>query len=399
MIFSFTSLLTTMLFSSVLIAVFWYLLKCNRLVRLIGINTLFSIIAVISFRFLIPAEYFFSFTIAIKKIYPTFVLFFYDPIFQIGSSKITFLHILVFIWGIGIVVSLAKTITAYYRFRNNICNHQSAANQVITDSVTKVLKKYKRSAKFAIIQSKEVVSPILMGALSPIIVLPQIELSEIEWRYILEHEIAHYYHGDLWIKIVGEALCVLYWWNPFAYLLRKQISKTLEIRSDLTATNYMDELERVNYLTCILKIAKIGRGNRNKNMGLTFFSRTSTLLQRFSIVLDSSEPWKETEKRHTRIILFPVWVLMVASFIFIFEPSYFPPELEETTFSLSPETDYLIQDYDHYDLYKNGQYFGIMNEIKDGLSVYKNIDEVYGNEENCNACYHFLLCSGWFVLH
>ncbi|WP_092472491.1 M56 family metallopeptidase [Desulfotruncus arcticus] len=57
---------------------------------------------------------------------------------------------------------------------------------------------------------------------------PKIELSEEEWYYILSHEVAHYYHGDLWIKIVTEFLHIIYWWNPFVCLLKNRYRKHLK---------------------------------------------------------------------------------------------------------------------------------------------------------------------------
>uniref|UniRef100_UPI001D010544 M56 family metallopeptidase n=1 Tax=Paenibacillus polymyxa TaxID=1406 RepID=UPI001D010544 len=65
--------------------------------------------------------------------------------------------------------------------------------------------------------------PIMYGLLRPTIVLPIETYTKEEQYFIMRHELQHYFYKDNWRKQIIEILCALYWWNPFVYILRKQL--------------------------------------------------------------------------------------------------------------------------------------------------------------------------------
>lgn len=55
----------------------------------------------------------------------------------------------------------------------------------------------------------------------------------------------------------------------------KQISKALKIHIDLTVTKTLNELEKIKYLECLLKIAKSQVNKQLNEMALTFGGKNS----------------------------------------------------------------------------------------------------------------------------
>ena len=82
----------------------------------------------------------------------------------------------------------------------------------------------------------------------------------------------------------------------------------------------------------------------------------------------------------------PVFLLVVLSFSFVFEPYFISPNDASGTVGLTNGNSYLIQNRDNtYDFYINDQFFGTVNEIKDSYSnlpIYKNIREVQNDGKN-----------------
>lgn len=387
MFFSFTAFITVLFFSSALIILMWFFLKNNKLIREIGSGSLFLCIAVIMIRLLIPFEFTFANNLAFKRVLPKIIFFFETPVITLDDYNICFRHILYVIWLIGIFIQLGKMLQSYKRFKRIISKLSVVKNRQIQDILQKILQNYNKPVNFKIIQSDIVSTPMVLGIRKPWIVVPQLEFSENEWLYILSHEVAHYYHGDLLIKIVVEFLCVIYWWNPFIYLLKRQVSKMLEIHIDLTITKSMDELERIEYLECLLKIAKFHANKHSNKLALTFDSESvSVLSQRFRIVLDNSKQKEKFKLKNTFLMVVPVFLLVVLSFSFVFEPYFISPNDASDTVELTNENSYLIENQDNtYDLYINDQFFGTVNEIKDSYSnlpIYKNIREVQNDEKN-----------------
>lgn len=75
-------------------------------------------------------------------------------------------------------------------------------------------------------------SPMLLGFFRPYIILPSIELSSTELAYILRHELTHYKHLDMFYKWFVQMTVCFHWFNPFAYLIAKEINKCCELSCD-----------------------------------------------------------------------------------------------------------------------------------------------------------------------
>ena len=99
-------------------------------------------------------------------------------------------------------------------------------------------------------------SPISFGWIDPIILLPialvnQLTVKEIE--SIIIHEWAHILRNDYLINIITSLVQVILFFNPFSYLLNKEISLQREIACD----NFVMKasVEKLDYLNAIYKIA------------------------------------------------------------------------------------------------------------------------------------------------
>jgi beta-lactamase regulating signal transducer with metallopeptidase domain len=99
-------------------------------------------------------------------------------------------------------------------------------------------------------------TPISFGWVEPIILLPialvnQLSVKEIE--SIILHEWAHILRNDYLINIITSLVQVILFFNPFSYLLNKEISLQREIACDNFVINA--SVEKLDYLNAIYKIA------------------------------------------------------------------------------------------------------------------------------------------------
>lgn len=378
---SLSAFFTVTFFSSILIIFIWTTLKANWLIKQIGISALFFCIAIIMLRLLIPLEFSVANNIPINRIFPEFILFFETPIITFSNYTICFRHILYLFWVIGAIFSLGKSIYTYTCFKRLMDILPSTTNPGIHNILHSIVAKYKKPINFDIIQAEIVSTPMIFGIRKPKIFIPQIDLSEDEWYHIMNHEVAHYYHGDLWIKLVTELISIVYWWNPFVYLLKKQISKLLEIHIDFTITKSMNEIERINYLECLLKISKMRLNAKTDKLVLAFSSNSSSpLFQRFDIILKGYNQNKKVNLKSMFLAVIPTIFMMILSLLFVFEPYSIAAEDAAYTIELTSETAYLIPNQDNgYDLYYNDNFFGVVTQIRDSYSdlpIYNNIKEV-----------------------
>ena len=77
-----------------------------------------------------------------------------------------------------------------------------------------------------------IASPMLIGFFRPSIVLPDCELEEKALTYIFMHELSHYQQRDMFYKWLIQIVVCIHWFNPFVYLLEKEVNKACELSCD-----------------------------------------------------------------------------------------------------------------------------------------------------------------------
>lgn len=98
-------------------------------------------------------------------------------------------------------------------------------------------------------------SPFVIKCINPILVLPDKSMTEYQLKNVLAHEFTHIKRRDILYKwLVAVCKCV-HWFNPFMYLIAREIEKDCEISCDETATKNMNEYEKKSYAETIISFA------------------------------------------------------------------------------------------------------------------------------------------------
>lgn len=78
----------------------------------------------------------------------------------------------------------------------------------------------------------QISSPMLIGVWRPCIVLPDTDISEKDFCYIVTHELMHYKRRDILYKWLVQFVVCLHWFNPLVYVMSREISKACELSCD-----------------------------------------------------------------------------------------------------------------------------------------------------------------------
>lgn len=152
-------------------------------------------------------------------------------------------------------------------------------------------------------------SPMLLGFFCPYIILPSIELEQAELAYIMRHELTHYKHLDMFYKWLVQLTVCLHWFNPFAYLLAKEINKCCELSCDEAIIRTMDRDEKKAYGDTLLNSLKT-IGNYNDNLAtVTLTEGAEQLKER----LDAIMKFKKASKITVSIMLVFTLVLTMGA--------------------------------------------------------------------------------------
>ena len=317
-------------------------------------------------RFLYPHEFPFTYSLYLVQIYPALNRFFNLSV-SVGKFCISIAHMMICIWILGIIVSALLLLYYYCKLHRSIHQLPAVQDTVILSQLDRILEeRHFASSKFHIKENKELSSPYVTGFIHPVIVVPTLALSEQEWYYVLSHETAHYLHGDTLYMVLIELLRVVFWWNPLFYLFRRKIGIYIEESADLLATEQLTDIEKMEYLECLLNVAKQSTHDPQLSSGLAFDGYAkSELTQRTHAIMKSLDAVQTSRRKHGQYGFIAMMLLVTfLSYAIIIEPrSMEVPADEPTSFTIPKEGSYAIKAGDSlYELYIDNTYIGTFED-------------------------------------
>lgn len=129
--------------------------------------------------------------------------------------------------------------------------------------------------------------PMLAGFIHPTLYLPDERISRTDAAFIFRHELTHYKHGDLWLKLLLLAARCLHWFNPLVHLIARFAQEDIEAACDDAVVRGHDGAYRRAYGETILRSA-IVQAQKRKALVSCFGDDKKTLMRRFEGLFDKS---------------------------------------------------------------------------------------------------------------
>jgi len=147
---------------------------------------------------------------------------------------------LIMIWLLGAIMFITTGTRRYLQYRRMVLHNAKRATNI--------------DCKIPVVISAVANSPMIMGVIKPIIVLPKMPFTDEELDMILAHEIIHYRCKDLLIKLVMTIANAVHWFNPAVYVLNRQLRTMCELSCDEKLVSDMDTQNRVFYGETVLRV-------------------------------------------------------------------------------------------------------------------------------------------------
>lgn len=128
-------------------------------------------------------------------------------------------------------------------------------------------------------------SPMVTGLLRPRLLLPEEGYGPQELGFILRHELTHYRRRDLWYKLALLAANAVHWFNPLAYLLRREAGADLELTCDEAVVAGADRETRRAYSETLLMSLHRQRGLGQAVLSTHFYGGAAVMKQRLRNIL------------------------------------------------------------------------------------------------------------------
>lgn len=340
----------TVLWSSILIIIFYLLRKKSILLDVCSVSGVLVLYFFCVIRLMIPIELPWTKEVSGGNLYNKM----YDVIsyeIPVGIG-IHIYQVLLFIWIIGAVILLTRYFLQYFKLMRTLEKLPVVENGKTVEILESLVKG--NGKKPDIIKTSVLNIPCCIGVFRKKIILPDKQFTDEEMYYILLHEYTHLKNNDVLTKMLISIICALYWWNPIVYLLRKDINQSIEIRCDGIVVAGENKISRSNYLAVMLSEFKdncfTGEFEKYKKAIIPLYEEHSEkLIERFQLVADGkngSFVWGKV------FALLLAICLLTVSYSFIIQSKYDAPideiEIEDKAYEVNSENAYIT--------IRNGEY-------------------------------------------
>ncbi|MCM1268353.1 MAG: M56 family metallopeptidase [Bacteroidales bacterium] len=129
-------------------------------------------------------------------------------------------------------------------------------------------------------------SPLLIGFFRPCIILPTTELSLVDFDYTILHELTHFKRRDMFYKWLVQFCVCVHWFNPFVYLMSREISRVCELSCDEAVIRGLDAQGRRAYGDTLFNAIGRGGNYRDAFVSLTLHESRELLKERLDAIMN-----------------------------------------------------------------------------------------------------------------
>lgn len=255
-----------------------------------------------------------------------------------ASTPSVIAYIFICVWTGGIFFFGIRSLVKQKNFKKYLLangDYSTDEERAVFAEVAKVVLKSDKNISLR--KTDAVDRTVVIGLIHKTVLIPDKACTEDELRMMFRHECMHIKDKDLWIKLLVQIYCCIFWWNPFAYLLKKDLDFTLEMKCDLNTTKAFSDEEKLLYVET-LQSQSISRKQRKMpfvvSAELVDGEKKDKLLARIKKLL--ATPSNKAKQVVVNLLVAVVFFLIfIGSFVFIWQPSYDDDEMEEEFYELA----------------------------------------------------------------
>ena len=228
-----------------------------------------------------------------------------SPVIQIGNgapvmipventvissvSSISWRQAAAVLWLAGMIIFLAYHIIRYYY---SVIMLKRWSESVLDERVLSLFHSLKAemgiSKQISLHQCSSIGSPMMLGFITPRVLLPTAEPAEDELRFILKHELVHYKRKDLYYKCLVLVATAVHWFNPIVYMIARVINVQCELSCDAEIVRNTDADTRRQYSEAIIGVVKY-RSKFKTLLSTNFYEGKKGMNNRISCIMDTSK--------------------------------------------------------------------------------------------------------------
>ncbi|MEY8425575.1 M56 family metallopeptidase [Lachnospiraceae bacterium 38-14] len=193
---------------------------------------------------------------------------------------------LFFIWSALALILFVRKVTVYQGFIQYIkAGNKEVSDIKILNLLSDCEEKLNIKTRVELSRNSLIASPMLIGFFRPRIILPVGELEDKELSYIFVHELIHYKQRDMFYKWLIQIVVCVHWFNPFVYLLEKEVNKSCELSCDEKVISVLDDTARREYGDILISFLKSNDLYKSSLASVTLTEGAEQLKERLGAIM------------------------------------------------------------------------------------------------------------------
>lgn len=180
-------------------------------------------------------------------------------------------------------------------------------NEVYSQCIKELNYHYRRFNKIKVFLCPIIHSPMTIGIIKPIILLPNVTYKKNDLYFILKHEMIHIFRRDSLVKLVQIIVMSLNWYNPFSYIVSKRLDNWCEISCDKQVLNNSTRSDCLAYSNLLLTYTTTSQKSASL---FNLYGGKNNMKNRLLSIMDK-------RKKHTGIILVLLLVCVIYTTVFV----------------------------------------------------------------------------------
>jgi len=203
------------------------------------------------------------------------------------------------VWGLGAILFTVTGIAEYLKYRRSVLRNAVSVIDI----------------KIPVVVSATAHTPMLLGVIKPIIVLPDMYFTYEELNMVLAHEMMHYKRKDLLVKLLMFIANAVHWFNPVVYALNRQLNVMCELSCDEKVVLEMNRQNKKLYGETILQVLKHSTTQRNLTGNVFFATNLCNSKKNFKRRLISMMNAKKMKKSVAALALATGFLFVAGGFV------------------------------------------------------------------------------------
>lgn len=167
------------------------------------------------------------------------------------SPKVSLWEAATAVWLAGFLLSLGRKTISYFRFRREVKRCSAPAGEM----ERKILDTLSGGRKPALLRCTAIHTPMLLGIIRPVLLLPAQTEDDQTLAWIFRHELTHFRRQDILYKWFAAVVLAIHWFNPLTIWMGRELAMRCEGSCDEQVVKGLGQEERKTYGKILIALA------------------------------------------------------------------------------------------------------------------------------------------------